>query len=302
MIQREGRLVETIFHNEENGYRVCLLECDDEVLTLVGVLPGVKTGDRIRVVGKMKVHSRYGEQFLADTYEPLLPTSLDGIIEYLSSGLLPGIGEKMARRLTSAFNADVFHILEYQPERLQEVKGIGKRRWPAIAAAFKEQNALRSFIVWMGQRGIDARISLKLYQAFGESARDLLQDNPYQILDVLPEIGFRKIDALARNLGIDSEDPRRVESGLNALLATAQTEGHTCLPQETLLERMMETLQVGENAVIDALQSLALDQQIQITSLEEGTYMIYAMNAYTAETDAAKRLADPGLFRTASGS
>ncbi|MDW7672260.1 MAG: ATP-dependent RecD-like DNA helicase [Bacillota bacterium] len=291
MIQREGRLVETIFHNEENGYRVCLLECDDEVLTLVGVLPGVKTGDRIRVVGKMKVHSRYGEQFLADTYEPLLPTSLDGIIEYLSSGLLPGIGEKMARRLTGVFNTDVFHILEFQPERLQEVKGIGKRRWPVIAAAFKEQNALRSFIVWMGQRGIDARISLKLYQAFGESARDLLQENPYQMLDVMPEIGFPKIDALARNIGIDSEDPRRVESGLNALLAAAQAEGHTCLPQETLMEKLMETLQVGENAVIDALQSLALDQQIQITCLEEGTYMVYAMNAYTAETETAQRLA-----------
>ena len=291
MVQKVGRLVETIFHNEENGYRVCILECEEEVLTLVGVLPGVKTGDRIRVVGKMKMHTRYGEQLQADTYEPLLPESLDGIIEYLGSGLLPGIGEKMARRLTDRFGTDVFQILENQPERLQEVKGIGKRKWPGIAAAFREHNALRSFIVWMGRHGVDAKLSLKLFQAFGEPAKDLLLENPYQLLDALPEIGFSRMDALARNLGMDLEDPRRVESGLLAILLLSHNEGHTCLPRDTFLERARETLQTGENAVVEALQSLALSQLIQITPLEDDTHMVYAMNAYTAETQVAKALA-----------
>ncbi len=290
MVQKEGRLVETIFHNEENGYRVCIMECEDEVLTLVGTLPGLNTGDRIRVTGKMKVHKRYGEQLQADTYEPLLPTSMDGIIEYLGSGLLPGVGEKMARRLTDAFSTDVFEVLEHAPERLQEVKGIGKRTWPKIAQAFKEQNALRSFIVWMGQKGIDARLSLKLYQAFGETAKDLLLENPYQLLEVLPEIGFHRMDTLARNLGMKPEDPRRVESGLMALLQGSQQEGHTCLPQEDLLEKGCDTLQVGESALLEAFQSLALDMQLQLTQLEDGTTMVYAMNAYNAETQVAKTL------------
>ncbi|SMP52453.1 SF1B family DNA helicase RecD2 [Anoxynatronum buryatiense] len=291
MIQREGKLVETIFHNEANGYRVCLLECDEEMLTVVGVLPGINDGDRLRITGKMTVHPRYGEQLQADTWEPLMPQTLEGIMEYLASGLLPGIGEKMARRLAEAFGMEVFEVMEHHPQRLQEVKGIGARRWPEIAAAFKEHNALRSFLVWMGQRGIDARLSMKIYQAFGEPARDMLQENPYQLLEVLPEIGFVKMDAVARTLGIDTEDPRRVESGLLAVLQASQGEGHTCLPRELLVEQSREFLQTGERVVLEAIQSLALDQVLQVTRLEDGAERIYLMNAYTAETQVAKRLA-----------
>ena len=291
MIQREGKLVETIFHNEANGYRVCLLECEEEMLTVVGVLPGINDGDRLRITGKMTVHPRYGEQLQADTWEPLLPQTMEGIMEYLASGLLPGIGEKMARRLTEAFGTSVFDAMEHHPQRLQEVKGIGERRWPEIAAAFKEHNALRSFLVWMGQRGISARLSMKIYQAFGEPARDMLQENPYQLLKTLPEIGFVKMDAVAKSLGIDQEDARRVESGLLAVLQASQGEGHTCLPKELLVEQTREFLQTGEGVVVAAIQSLALDQALQVTRLEDGTEMIYLINAYMAETEVAKGLA-----------
>lgn len=291
MIQREGKLVETIFHNEANGYRVCLLECEEEMLTVVGVLPGINDGDRLRITGKMTVHPRYGEQLQADTWEPLLPQTMEGIMEYLASGLLPGIGEKMARRLTEAFGTSVFDVMEHHPQRLQEVKGIGERRWPEIAAAFKEHNALRSFLVWMGQRGISARLSMKIYQAFGEPARDMLQENPYQLLETLPEIGFVKMDAVAKSLGIDQEDARRVESGLLAVLQASQGEGHTCLPKELLVEQTREFLQTGEGVVVAAIQSLALDQALQVTRLENGTEMIYLINAYVAETEVAKGLA-----------
>ena len=290
MIQREGKLVDMIYQNDENGYRVCVLECDDEVITVVGVLPGLKLGDRIRISGQMKQHSRYGEQFQAETYEPLMPESLEGVIEYLSSGLLPYIGEKMARRLTDAFGMSVFDVLEHEPERLQEVKGIGARRWPEIAAVFREHNALRSFIVWMGERGIDARFSMKLYQAYGEPARALIQENPYQVLESLPEIGFQKVDTVARAMGMDMEDPRRVESGMLALLHTTQAEGHTCMPQEMLTERTREVLQAGETVVLDATEALILKQRIQISVMDDSGPMIYLMNAYKAETETAKRL------------
>ena len=291
MIQLEGRLVETIFHNPENQYRVGILETESQVLTVVGTMPGVKTGDRVRVTGKIIVHARYGEQLQADTCEPLLPETADGIVEYLGSGLLPGIGTKMARRLADAFGQDVFHVLEHHPERLQEVKGIGKRKWLEIAAAFQEHNALRSFVVWMGQQGIDARMSMKLYQAFGDPVRSLLEENPYQVLEVLPEFGFLRVDGLARRLGMDAEDPRRLESGVLAILNQTQGEGHVFLPLENLVEKTREVLQAGEGGVMEAVRSLAMDLRIHLTRLESEEQVVYTHTAFQAETEVARRLA-----------
>ena len=291
MIQREGRLVETIFHNEENGYRVCLLECESELLTVVGVMPGVHNEDRIRVTGRIKKHRRYGEQLHVETIEPLLPENPEGIIAYLGSGLLPGVGRAMAGRILETFGTKVFDVLANQPERLTEVKGIGSRRWPAIAAAYSAHHSFRVFLIWMGDQGVETSIAMKLYQTLGDSAREILQSNPYQILDTIPEIGFFKADKIARSMGIEAEDSRRLESGLMNMLWAMQREGHTCVPQDELIEISCQTLDAGEKAMLDSLLALAYDQRIFIAPREDDVPMIYLKDTFEAETECAKYLA-----------
>ncbi|RQD72234.1 MAG: ATP-dependent RecD-like DNA helicase [Tindallia sp. MSAO_Bac2] len=287
--QYEGKLVEMIYQNEENGYRVGILECEDQLLTLVGVLPGLNAGDRIRVRGKKQVHHRYGEQLKVEEYFPLLPESQEGMMEYLASGLIPGVGEAMARRMLDTFGTEVFTIMQQQPERLQEVRGIGKKSWRPMAEAFQTHNQLRELILWLAEKGIEARFALRIHQAFGGGAKAIIEDNPYQLLENMPDIGFKAVDRMALKLGRELEDPQRVESGILHALATANYEGHTYLPREEVIRRVRGVLEVGESIVIQSIESLALNQQIQMTTGPED-HRVYLLPCYEAETFTCKKL------------
>ena len=287
--QYEGKLVEMIYQNDENGYRVGILECEDQVLTVVGILPGLNAGERIRVRGKKQVHQRYGEQLKVEEYFPLLPESQEGIMEYLASGLIPGVGEAMARRMLDAFGMEVFTIMQQTPERLQEVRGIGKKSWRPMAEAFQTQNQLRELILWLAEKGIEARFALRIHHAFGSGAKGLVEENPYKLLENMPEIGFKAVDRMALKLGRDLEDPQRVGSGILHALTAASYEGHTYLPQEDLTQRVRDALEVGESIVLHSIQSLALEQQIQVTTGPEG-HRVYLLSCYQAETDTCKKL------------
>lgn len=289
MEQYEGKLVEMIYQNEENGYRVGILECEDQVLTVVGILPGLNIGERIRVRGKKQVHQRYGEQLKVDEYVPLLPESQEGIMEYLASGLIPGVGEAMARRMLEVFGTEIFTIMQKTPERLQEVRGIGKKSWRPMAEAFQTHNQLRELILWLAEKGIEARFALRIHNAFGGAAKAIVEENPYKLLDSMPEIGFKAVDRMALKLGRDPEDPQRIGSGILYTLSAASYEGHTYLPQEDLVQRVQAFLEVGESVVLHSIQGQAMEQQIQMTTGPEG-HRVYGRPSYEAETDTCKKL------------
>ncbi|SDY62186.1 SF1B family DNA helicase RecD2 [Tindallia californiensis] len=287
--QYEGKLVEMIYQNDENGYRVGILECEEQVLTVVGILPGLNAGDRIRVRGKKQVHQRYGEQLKVEEYYPLLPESQEGMMEYLASGLIPGVGEVMARRMLETFGTDIFTIMQQEPERLQEVQGIGKKTWRPMAEAFQTHNQLRELILWLAEKGIESRFALRIHQAFGSGAKAIVETNPYQLLGSMPEIGFKAVDRMALKLGREPEDPQRVEAGILHTLAAASFEGHTYLPGEELLRRVCDGLRVEEGITRETIQSLAYDQRIQLTGGAEDQ-RVYLLSCFEAESDTCKKL------------
>lgn len=289
VLELEGRLIEIIFQNEANGYTVGILETEEEEVTLVGCMPTLKEGEHLLVKGSWIIHPVYGEQLEVEEYRPLLPSSEEGIINYLASGIIPGIGKKMAKRLVDHFGKEVMEVIELHPHRLIEVSGIGKTKADTIAEAFQEQRELREIILFLSQYGISPNYAVRIYKTYGEDTISTLQENPYRLAEDIVGIGFITADGIARSMGIAPNSRYRIYAGTRYALNTFHIEGHTYAPKELLLQRTVELLKVEEGMVEEAIQNLALHQQIQIERRGE-SLIVYAMPYYYAETSVCNRL------------
>ncbi|SNS49370.1 exodeoxyribonuclease V alpha subunit [Anaerovirgula multivorans] len=289
MLEVEGRLIEIIFQNESNGYTVAILESPEEEITMVGYLPALKEGDHLLVKGKWMIHPVYGHQLEVQEYRPILPTTEEGIIYYLSSGILPGIGKKMAKRIVDHFGEEAMEIIQSQPHRLTEVSGIGESKAEAITEAFQEQRELREIILFLSQYGITPNYAVKIYKIYGENTISTIQENPYRLAEDIMGIGFITADRIAKTMGIAANSKYRIYAGTKYMLNTFHLEGHTYAPSQMLIERTAELLKVEVEMVQEAVQNLALDQKIQIERQGEET-AVYSMAYYYAETNVCKKL------------
>lgn len=250
------------YRNEENGYSILSVSGGGEEFVLVGTFPVIEEGEYIQAEGVMKVHPVYGEQLQVESYETKTPEDRESVLRYLSSGAVKGIGEALAKRIVKKFKNDTLRILEEEPERLSEVKGISDRMAAEIGAQILEKKEMRDAMLFLTKYGISMNLSVKLYRRYGDAIYGIIRDNPYRLADDVTGIGFRIADDIARRAGIEADSEFRIRSGILYILSQAGGQGHMYLPEEILLRRTAELLGIPEEGMRVQLSDLQMDRKI----------------------------------------
>lgn len=291
----EGTLERIRFYNEDNGYLVGRLRCvSGDAITIVGNFPPMQEGESLRITGKWQVHHRYGRQVAVERWERMLPVTEKGLKRYLSSGLIKGIGPVTAAAIVTHFGLDTLEVMEREPERLQEVPGIGPKKGAMIRESFKKYREMQGVLVFLQGQGITIGQALRLYRHYGPQAADRVKDNPYLLAEEVLGIGFKTADRIARQMGLAADSPDRACAALLFTLRDAAGKGDVCLPRENLFERAAELLALpGEAAVPRPLEShlqkLARDRKIYCEDGADGE-IVYAAPYYHAEKGVARWL------------
>ena len=286
----EGSIEHVIYSNEDNGYAICdMAVYDDEIITIVGVLPMIAQGDNIAVYGKWVHNVKYGRQFSVSQYERVMPADTVSILRYLASGAIKGIGPKTAQRIVDAFGEDTFDVIENHPDWLSEVKGISRKSAQEISERFREQAGMRSAMMFF-RNYFGATLTVRIYKKWGSASVDIAKKNPYRLCNEIEGIGFEKADSMAYELGISCDNFDRVMSGIRYILTQNSVQnGHTCLPREKLCESAARLLEVTEEQADEAVAALLKNGELRYT-LCEGEQMIYDRRAYEAEKYIAMKL------------
>ncbi|MBO8194236.1 ATP-dependent RecD-like DNA helicase [Streptomyces oryzae] len=260
----EGVLERITYANEDNGYTVARVDTGrggGELLTVVGALLGAQAGESLRMEGRWGSHPQYGRQFHVDNYVTVLPATIQGIRRYLGSGLVKGVGPRIADRIVSHFGVDTLEIIEADPNRLIEVPGLGPKRTKLIAAAWEEQKAIKEVMVFLQGVGVSTSIAVRIYKQYGDASISVVRGNPYRLAADVWGIGFLTADRIAQSVGIPHDSPERVKAGLRHALSQSSDQGNCYLPEERLISEAVKLLQVDTGLVIDCLGELAADEE-----------------------------------------
>ena len=291
---RKGYVEHIVFRNNDNGYTVFQLVSEEEELTCVGLFSVLAEGELVQVSGYMKEHPLYGEQLQVEQYELLAPEDETAMERYLGSGAIKGIGAAMAARIVRRFKGDTFRIMEEEPERLAEVKGISEKKAIEISAQMEEKKDLRQAMMFLTQYGISVPLAVKIYQQYGNRTYQVVEENPYRLADDISGIGFKIADEIASRIGIHTDSDYRIRSGLLYVLLQATGEGHTCLPKEDLLHRASALLGVEEEQMETQLMNLCMDRKL-VMKEQNGKVMVWYGQYYYMELNVAKMLHDLNL-------
>lgn len=291
MEEIKGYVDHIVFRNEDNGYTVFELTNEDGELTCVGTFPYIQEGEMLRVSGEYKSHNVYGEQLQVLSHEVLEPEDLMSIEKYLGSGAIKGLGAVFAGRIVRRFKGDTFRIIEEEPERLMEIQGIGERKAREIAQQVEEKKDMRKAMIYLQKYGISVSLSAKIYAYYGQKVYGVLEENPYQIADRIPGVGFKTADEIARRMGISVDSDYRIRSGIVYALLQAVSEGHIYLPEEEVLIRTRAVLEIELEEISLYLQDLSMEKKI-IVKETETEKRIYPAQYYYMELNTAKMLQD----------
>ncbi|MEC4020094.1 SF1B family DNA helicase RecD2 [Streptomyces sp. H27-D2] len=256
----EGVLERITYANEDNGYTVAKVDTGrgaGDLLTVVGALLGAQPGESLRMEGSWGSHAQYGKQFTVENYTTLLPATIQGIRRYLGSGLIKGIGPRIADRIVEHFGIDTLDVIETAPERLVEVPGLGPKRTKMIGAAWEEQKAIKEVMVFLQGVGVSTSIAVRIYKKYGDASISVVRNQPYRLAADVWGIGFLTADRIAQAVGIPHDSPERVKAGLQYALSQSTDNGHCYLPEEQLISDSVKLLQVDVGLVIDCLGELA---------------------------------------------
>ena len=273
-----GSVERITFYNPENGYTVLRLRPEhqkgihaipksslsfDGLATVVGNLPEVSPGEFLQLQGQWSRHPTHGSQFKAEVCEQTLPATIAGIQGYLGSGMIKGIGPKLAERIVAKYQEDTFDVIEQAPERLLEVPGIGMDRAARITQAWQEQKQVKEIMVFLHGHGVSTNLAVKIYKTYGDQSLEIVQQNPYQLERDIYGVGFKTADRIARALGLPADHPSRIEAGIVFALNETIDEGHVFVPQESLGQRAVELLEVPADLVSPALDRLVQEDRIR---------------------------------------
>ena len=284
-----GYVEHIIYRNADNGYTVLNLVSGEEEITCVGIFSAIAEGENIEASGDYTDHPTYGKQFKVESFEEKAPEDEEAIERYLGSGAIRGIGLALAARIVRRFKADTFRIIEEEPERLAEVKGISERKAMEIADQVNEKRDLRQAMIFLQQYGITMNLAVKVYQQYGQEVYGIIRENPYRLADDIEGVGFRTADEIAVRVGIRMDSDFRIRSGILYVLLQASTEGHTYLPEEELTRRTGQLLEVGEEQIEKQYMDLAIERKIIMKQGENQT-QIYAASFYYMEANTATML------------
>ena len=286
----QGSISAIVFQNPENGYAVLRLSCEDgQTVTVVGTIPMPVMGEKLMVTGKWGSHSSYGRQFEAEFLERLLPSTQTDILHYLSSRTIKGIGPKLAARIVQRFGNDTLTVIEREPERLAEVNGISLAKAIAIGEAFRLQFGVRQLLEFFALHQLPAELAVKVYKLYGQESVDIITQDPYILMDEGMEAPFEAVDRFAIELGVYSDDPRRVGAGILYELRCNLTAGHVFLPEDKLLQVSCQLLSISEATAIDAMDKLHENGQLVRDELHH-IHIVYLPRLYEAETYCKGRL------------
>ncbi len=260
----EGYVEHIIFRNEDNGYTVMNLVSEGKEITCVGIFEYISEGEMLELTGTYVEHSTYGQQFKVESYEIKIPEDTIAIERYLGSGAIKGVGAALATRIVRRFGADTMRILDEEPERLSEVKGISERKAREIAQQVAEKSEMRSAMMFLQQYGISVALGAKIYAKYGSSVYSVLKENPYRLAEDIQGVGFRIADEIAGRIGIHTDSDYRIKSGLIYVLTLASAEGHVYLPEKILLARAAEILGVERSAMEKHIMDLAMERKVVI--------------------------------------
>ncbi len=279
------------YRNEDNGYTVLSVGADTEEYILVGTFPYISEGEMIEAVGTMTEHPLYGEQLQVESYEIKIPENIDAMERYLASGAVKGIGAALAARIVRRFKADTFRIMEEEPERLAEVKGISEKMAMAISSQVEEKKEMRQAAIFLQKYGISINLAVKIYQQYGMRMYGIIEENPYRLADDIPGVGFKMADEIAKKVGIFADSDYRIKSGILYTLLQAVGNGHTYLPEEELLAGASELLKVAPEHIEKHLMDLQMEKKLVMKN-QDGKRIIYAAQYYYLELNSAKMLYD----------
>lgn len=288
----QGQVERITFHNEENGYTIARMKVSGnrELITIVGNLLSITPGEILKLQGEWKNHPKYGEQFLIQSYESVVPASVKGVEKYLGSGLIKGIGPVMAKRLVNKFGIETLEIIEKDIQKLQEVEGIGTKRIAMIKKAWDEQKDIRNVMIFLQEHGVSPSYAVKIYKQYGQNSIKTVQENPYRLATDIFGIGFITADQIAQKLGHPKDAPARIEAGILYTLNKFAENGHVYVPTSALLSKCHEILDVDENEAKKALSNLSGQDSVFIEEISDHEEGVYLTPFHIAETGIVDRL------------
>lgn len=293
---KEGYIEKVIYSNETNGYAVFTVEGEDGEDVFVGTLFGVNEGMYIEAEGEYIEHPQYDIQFKFNSYKLKMPDECISIEKYLGSGMIRGIGEALSKRIVKKFKTDTFRIIEEEPERLAEIRGISERMARDIAVSYNEKKEMRDSLIFLTGYGISVSLSVKIYNEYGNKLYDVLRTNPYRVAEDISGIGFRTADDIAGKMGIDKDSEYRIRAALIYTLSEAGRLGHMYLPKEKLIYRTQTILDDGEasaetDMVLEQLMQLTLEGKLIIRQTDS-CVAVYSPDSFYNEMNTARKLLD----------
>lgn len=284
-----GIVEEIIFYNEENGYCVAAINSKGEYITIVGTMYYLSPGESITLQGEFKEHPVYGEQFSVTSFEKSAPNSIDSIYKYLSSGMLKGIREGLAKKIIDAFGENSLDVIENDPEKLSEIKGISIKKAYEISNEYILQFGLRTLVIFLQQYDIPATFAPKIYKALGNDAISKIKINPFVLTKKIKGIGFKTVDNIAYKMGIDPNHPERIQAAVKYVLTDYTGYGNTYVTRNNLIYATSRLLNCDETIVNNAIDTLIYERELvsEIVNNEEAIYLI---SMHIAETNCAYRL------------
>ena len=287
----KGYVEHIVYRNEENGYTVFNLNNEDGEVTCIGSFHYIEEGELLKLTGEYTTHKLYGMQFKVESCEVCEPEDLISIEKYLGSGAIKGIGVALAGKIVKKFKEDTFRIIEEEPERLVEIKGISERKAREISVQIEEKKDMRQAMLYLQKYGISTTLAAKIYQHYGQNVYRVIEENPYQLADHISGVGFKIADEIASRVGIHTDSDYRIRSGIFYTILQSVGEGHVYLEQEVLLRRAGELLRVEIQDIEKYLMDLAIEKKIVMKN-EEGGMRVYSSHYYYMEMNVARMLHD----------
>ena len=268
MLEIKGQITDIIYENEINGYMVAEFKTEEEETVITGYLPFINNGDSLKLMGKFVTHPEYGRQFKIETFEKIMPETLDALERYLAGGIITGVGPATAKKIINEFGNETIHVLRFEPDKLSNIKGINTEKAIRISEEFTEKWSLWEIVGFLEKFGISAQNSKKVYEAFGKDAISEIEANPYMLLDITYGVDFKKIDKMALELGLAINDEKRIESAIKYSLALASNNGNTCVEKQNLITFVQNLLNVEPQDIETSLINLKARTKIEIEDIE----------------------------------
>ena len=287
----QGFVEHIVFRSEETGYTVFSMIVKKKEITCVGTIPSIDEGESLRAEGEFVNDPRYGRQFRITALAVEAPEDEMAIERYLGSGAIKGVGPVLAGKIVSMFKKDTFRVIEEEPERLAEIKGISERKAQEIYAQFHEKQGMRQAMVFLARYGISVQLSMRIYKQYGEQVYQIISENPYKLAEDMSGIGFRLADEIAMHAGFGRDSAFRIRSGILYVMQQAAQSGHTCLPEDFLITQAAQILGIPSDEIGEQMEALLVEHKIIIKSVA-GRNMVYTSAYYFLELETARKLID----------